>query len=77
MAKLKKYNCGDWRKILAFKRGSRKEEWISTETWKAIDDKKLLKSKVEQRRIGWNSQKQKTREYREKDKEVKKEMPRG
>src|SRR6218665_815895 len=59
-------------KILGFKRGSRKEEWISMEAWKAIDERKLLKSKMDQRRIGWNSQQEKTREYREKDKEVKK-----
>ena len=57
---------------MGFKRGSRKEEWIAMETWKAIDERKLLKSKMDQRRIGWNSQQEKTREYREKDKEVKK-----
>jgi len=49
-------------KILGFKRGSTKEEWISMETWKAIDERKLLKSKMDQRRIGWNSQQEKEQE---------------
>ena len=45
--------------ILGFKRVNRKEEWISMETWKAINERKLLKSKMDQRRIGWISQQKK------------------
>ena len=41
------------------------------ETWKAKDERKLQKSKMDQRRIGWNLQQERTKQYREMDKEVK------
>ena len=56
---------------IGFKRGNKKEAWISENTWKAIDERKLLKGKMEQafqQRIPDNVQV----EYRAKDKEVKK-----
>ena len=34
--------------IIGFRRGSKKEAWISESTWNGIDERKLLKGKVEQ-----------------------------
>ena len=33
---------------IGFKRGNKKGAWISENTWKAIDESKLLKGKMEQ-----------------------------
>ena len=57
--------------VVGFKRGSRKEAWISENMWNAIEERKLLKGKMEQafqQRIPDNIR----AEYRAKDQEVKK-----
>ena len=56
-------------KVLGPKRGSRKERWISNGTWKLIDERKVLKAKMEQ---GATVNTESLISYRKKDKEVKK-----
>ena len=35
-------------KVIGYRRGSRKERWISEGTWKAIDERRELKARKEQ-----------------------------
>jgi len=56
-------------KVLGPKRGSKRECWISNGTWKLIDERKVLKAKMEQRATVNTDY---LTSYRKKDKEVKK-----
>jgi len=58
--------------VIGKRRGTKKERWITERTWKSIDERRTLKGKKEQiAGIGGDIAKI-TEEYREKDKEVKK-----
>jgi hypothetical protein len=69
---------GAGEKVLGFKRGGRKEAWISTETWQAIDARRQLKQELEQARASGLGHQETSMEYKAQDKEVKKiEMQTG
>jgi len=60
-------------KVAGLKRGSRKERWISEDTWKLIDERKILKMQMEQKK-----RKNQTAaiNYKIKDKQVKRSCKR-
>src|SRR6218665_270643 len=58
--------------VLGFKRGNRKEAWISKETWNAIDERRKRKQRMEQAREQGAGYQVAAAEYKEQDKEVKK-----
>jgi hypothetical protein len=58
-------------KVVGFRRGSKKERWITEGTWKAIDERRVLKAKKEQALSTGVKAEEATTGYRQKDKEVK------
>ena len=58
--------------VLGRRRGKRKERWISPITWKIIDERRVLKAKKEQSLTEGKNTEATLKEYKEKDKEVKK-----
>jgi hypothetical protein len=58
-------------KVIGYRRGSRKEQWISEGTWKAIDERRELKARKEQALGSGNKADEAITDYRIKDKEVK------
>lgn len=62
--------------IVGKRRGSRKERWITADTWRAIDERRVLKGKKEQAAKTRNDLDTITEEYKTKDKEVKQKCER-
>lgn len=58
-------------KVIGFRRGTRKEQWITRNTWSAIDERRILKAKREQAMSNGRSVAEMSAAYRSKDKEVK------
>jgi hypothetical protein len=57
--------------VVGFRRGSRKEQWISQNTWKAIDERRMLKARSDQAISTNKNVTEVAAAYRSKDKEVK------
>jgi len=57
--------------VIGYRRGSRKERWITKRTWAAIDERRQLKAKKEQAFKTGNKTEEAIEAYRTKDKEVK------
>ena len=56
---------------MGYKRGSKKEQWISTSTWKAIDERKQLKQQKLNQHLTDEQRDSLAGQYKAKDKEVK------
>jgi hypothetical protein len=57
--------------VAGFSPGSRKEQWITQTTWRAIDERKALKARTEQAINSGNNIAEISTAYQSKDKEVK------
>ena len=57
--------------VLGFKRGNRKDAWISKDTWNAIDERRKRKQRMEQAREQGAGYQMAAAEYKEQDKEEK------
>jgi Reverse transcriptase (RNA-dependent DNA polymerase)/Endonuclease/Exonuclease/phosphatase family len=69
--KIKTMITGAARDVLGLRRGTRKEAWIGKDTWRAIDERRELKSRREQAYSRGDGVEDIREEYRKKDKEVK------
>ena len=58
-------------KVMGYKRGSEKEQWISTSSWKAIDERKQLKQQKLNQHLTDEQRDSLAEQYKVKDKEVK------
>ena len=64
-------------KVVGYRRGTRKERWISDDMWKVIDERKRIKQRKSQEQLTKEQLADLEQEYRVKDKEVKRRCMKG
>ena len=61
-------------KVMGYKRGSEKEQWISTSSWKAIDERKQLKQQKLNQHLTDEQRDSLAEQYKAKDKRGQRKM---